>query len=76
MVNHPNRRRPRVNLGATVFEIPDVNAVPNLIARIARLWAELHEYDRDLALSVARALPHMEIERDAVRTNAPPPNET
>jgi len=34
-----------------------------LVARIARLWAELHEADRDLALEVARKLPTMEIRR-------------
>ncbi len=63
MVNHPNRRKPQVTLGATVFQVPAKKDVPALVARIARLWAELHEYDRELALTVARSLPHMEIER-------------
>lgn len=50
-------------LGATVFEVPDREALPDLLARIARLWAELHEADRDLALELARKLPTMEIRR-------------
>ncbi len=50
-------------LGATVFTVPSPDALPDLIARIARLWAELHEADRALALEVARKLPGMEIRR-------------
>ena len=63
MVNHPNRRQPRVQLGATVCKVPEPGEIPALVARIARLWAELHEADRELALAVARSLPHMEIRR-------------
>lgn len=63
MVNHPNRRKPRVELGATVFKVPEPGEIPALVARIARLWAELHEADRELALAVARSLPRMEIRR-------------
>jgi hypothetical protein len=63
MANHPNRRMPRVQLSATVFKVPEPGEIPALLARIARLWAELHEYDRDLALVVARSLPRMEIRR-------------
>lgn len=50
-------------LGAMVFAVPAEDALPDLVARIARLWAELHEADRDLALEVARKLPTMEIRR-------------
>jgi hypothetical protein len=50
-------------LGATVFAVPAEAELPDLVARIARLWAELHEADRDLALEVARKLPAMEIRR-------------
>jgi hypothetical protein len=46
-----------------VLQVPTEDDVPALVARIARLWAELHEYDRELALTVARSLPSMEIER-------------
>jgi hypothetical protein len=51
-------------LGATVTVVPAPEALPDLVARIARLWAELHEADPDLALEVARKLPSMEIHRD------------
>jgi hypothetical protein len=51
-------------LGATVMVVPAPDALPDLVARIARLWAELHEADRELALEVARKLPTMEIHRD------------
>ena len=61
MVNHPNRRKPRLQLGATVFKVPSPDEIPDLVARIARLWAEVHEADPELALAVARALPKMEI---------------
>lgn len=50
-------------LGATVLVVPAPDALPDLVSRIARLWAELHEADRDLALEVARKLPRMRIER-------------
>jgi len=54
---------PRVQLAATVFKVPEPGEIPALVARIARLWAELHEADRDLALAVARSLSRMEISR-------------
>ena len=44
-------------LGATVLAAPSLAEIPALIARIARLWAELHEADRELALELARKLP-------------------
>lgn len=51
-------------LGATVTVVPAPEALPDLVSRIARLWAELHEADPELALEVARKLPAMEIRRD------------
>lgn len=51
-------------LGATVMVVPAPAALPDLVSRIARLWAELHEADRELALELARKLPAMEIRRD------------
>lgn len=62
MTNHPNRGR-KVALGAVVFKVPPREELPDLVARIARLWAELHEADSDLAMAVARSLPLMEIKR-------------
>ncbi len=53
----------RVHLGAAVSRVPPPEEIPALVARIARLWAELHEADPDLARTVARSLPSMEIER-------------
>lgn len=50
-------------LGATIFDIPAPDDVPTLIGRIARLWAELHEYDPELALELARKLPNTKITR-------------
>lgn len=50
-------------LGATVVVVPAPEALPELVSRIARLWAELHEADRELALELARKLPTMEIRR-------------
>jgi hypothetical protein len=44
-------------LGATAFNVPSPESLPDLIARISRLWAELHEADPDLALELARKLP-------------------
>jgi hypothetical protein len=51
------------HLAATVFAVPPPDDLPTLIGRIARLWAELHEADRDLALELARKLPETEISR-------------
>jgi len=56
-----NDRIPR--LGATVLKVPAADDLPDLIARIARLWAELHEANRDLAIELAAKLPKMEIRR-------------
>lgn len=50
-------------LGATVLEVPAPDQLPALIGRVARLWAEIHEADRELALELARKLPEMEIRR-------------
>lgn len=50
-------------LGAVVIAVPAPSELPTLVARIARLWAELHEADRDLALELARKLPGMTIKR-------------
>ena len=50
-------------LRATVFDVPSPDALPDLIARIARLWAELHEADAELAAELARKLPATEIQR-------------
>ena len=51
------------SLGAVVIHVPSPPELPTLIARIARLWAELHEADRELALELARKLPGVEISR-------------
>lgn len=50
-------------LGAAVSVVPAPDALPDLVSRIARLWAELYTADRDLALELARKLPTMEIRR-------------
>lgn len=50
-------------LGAIVLVVPARDALPDLLARIARLWAELHEADPELALELARKLPETKIER-------------
>jgi hypothetical protein len=50
-------------LGATVMAVPTPDTLPELVARIVRLWAELHEADRQLALELARKLPDAEITR-------------
>lgn len=69
MVNHPNRsRRDRPGdrlqgLGATVLKVPDPDDIPALVARIVRLWAELHEVDPALARELARKLPAAQIIR-------------
>jgi hypothetical protein len=77
MTNHPNRSRQdrpgdRIqNLGAMVAKIPDRADWPNLIARIARMWAELHEADQALARELARKLPAMRISRAAMSNTDP-----
>ena len=50
-------------LGAAVLRVPKTEELPELISRIARLWAEIHEADRELALEILRKLPDMKIER-------------
>jgi hypothetical protein len=52
-------------LGATVLRVPAANEPPELTARVARLWAEIHEADRELALEIARKLPLMHIKRNS-----------
>lgn len=51
------------DLGTMVFQVPEAKDFPELVARIARHWAELHEADRELALELARKLPMMRIRR-------------
>ena len=69
MPNHPNRsRRDRPGdrlqgLGATVLKVPEPDDIPTLVARIVRLWAELHEADPALARELARKLPAAQIAR-------------
>ena len=50
-------------LGATVWTIPAKDDLPDAVARVARLWAEIHEADRELALELTRKPPGMEIRR-------------
>lgn len=50
-------------LGMAMISAPAPSELPALIVRIARLWAGLHEADRDLALELARKLPGMTIRR-------------
>jgi hypothetical protein len=69
LTNHPHRgRRDRPGdriqgLGAAVSRVPTRAELPDLIGRIARLWAEIHEADPALARELARKLPAMEIRR-------------
>lgn len=51
------------NLGANVFRVPDKSEIPDLVARIVRLWAELHEADAALAYELAEKLPTARINR-------------
>jgi len=59
MANHPNGRKAQ----SRATKVTERRDIPLLVARIARLWAELHEFDREMALEVARSLPRMEIMR-------------
>lgn len=52
-----------VKLSATVFNVPSPTELPDLLGRVARLWAEIHEADPDLAMELARKLPGTEIKR-------------
>jgi hypothetical protein len=45
------------------MRVPDRQELPDLVARIVRLWAELHEADPGLARELARKLPAAEIRR-------------
>lgn len=63
MVNHPNRRGRIDGLGARVMRVPEREEIPDLVARITRLWAELHEADAALAKELARKLPHTRVTR-------------
>ncbi len=47
------------SLGATAYRVRD--ELPDLIARITRLWGALHPADPDLAQERARKLPTAEI---------------
>jgi hypothetical protein len=49
------------SLGATVYRVPSREELPDLIARITRLWGELHLADPDLAKELVRKLPTAEI---------------
>lgn len=51
-------------LGASVYQLPEAKDLPLLVARITRLWAELHEADAALALELAAKLPLMRISRE------------
>lgn len=55
MSDHPGDRIH--GLGARVETVPPRDEWPDLIARITRLWAELHAADPALALELARKLP-------------------
>jgi hypothetical protein len=48
-------------LGATVQRVPPHEELPDLVARITRLWGELHLADPDLAKELARKLLTAEI---------------
>ena len=67
MKDHSNgsrgdRPRERIqSLGATVHRVPPREELPDLIARITRLWGELHLADPNLAKELARKLPTAEI---------------
>lgn len=50
-------------IGANVWKTPEMEELPGLISRVARLWAEISEADRDLALQIAAMLPTMKIRR-------------
>lgn len=49
------------NLGAIVTRIPEQGNLPDLVARVTRLWAEIHAANPELALELARKLPEAEI---------------
>lgn len=64
--NRSRRDRPgdRIHgLGAGVAKVPAREELPDLVARVARLWAEIHEADPALARELARKLPAMRITR-------------
>lgn len=50
-------------IGANVWKTPGPEELPVLISRVTRLWAEISEADRDLALQLAAMLPTMKIRR-------------
>ena len=54
-------------LGARVAVVPELRDVPELVARIVRLWAELHEFDPALARVLAAKLPSTRISRGGPR---------
>lgn len=49
------------NLSALVTKIPAPEELPDLCARVARYWAEIHLADPELAAELARKLPTTEI---------------
>lgn len=53
-------------LGAVVTRVPEPNELPDLVARVARLWAEIHAADPELADELARKLPETVITQDRV----------
>lgn len=48
-------------LGAIVTRVPEPEELPDLVARVARLWAEIHAADPELADELARRLPDTEV---------------
>lgn len=48
-------------LGAVVTRIPAPDELPDLVARVARLWAEIHAADPELAAELARRLPDTDV---------------
>lgn len=48
-------------LGATIFRKPTPEEIPDLVAKITRLWGELKTADIELAMELAQKLPDAEI---------------
>ena len=49
------------HLSAIVTKRPNQSDLPDLVARVARLWAEIHTADPELAIELAQKLPETEI---------------
>lgn len=58
------------DLGATVLRVPAPEELPDLLARIARLFAELHTADPELAAELLTKLPAMRIYRQSDPKNS------